>query len=48
VPGEGVALLAVDEEADFGDAGQIGMKRGADGGYGESFGFNAGGMAGGE
>jgi len=23
VPGEGVALLAVDEEADFGDAGRL-------------------------
>ena len=46
--GEGGAWLAVDQEADLGDAGQVGVERGADGEHGEGFGFKAGGMAGGE
>ena len=39
VSGEGGAGLAVDQETDLGDAGQIGVERGADGEHGEGFGF---------
>ncbi len=46
--GEGGALLAVDEEADLGDAGQVGVEGGADGEDGERFGLKAGGVAGGK
>ena len=46
--GEGGAGLAIDHESDLGDAGQIGVERGADGEHGEGLGFKAGGMAGGE
>ena len=48
VAGEGGARLAVDEEADLGDAGQIGVQRGADGEHGEGLGFKARGVAGGK
>ena len=48
VAGEGGAGLAVDEEADLGDAGKVGVEGGADGEDGEGFGFKAGGVAGGE
>jgi hypothetical protein len=48
VAGEGRAGLAVDEETNLGDAGQVGAEGGADGEDGEGLGFEAGGMAGGE
>ena len=48
VAGEGGALLAVDEEADLGDVGKVGVDGRADGEDGEGFGFEAGGVAGGE
>jgi hypothetical protein len=40
--------LAVDEEADLGDAGQVGVEGAADGEYGEVFSFQAGGVGGDE
>jgi hypothetical protein len=42
------AGLAVDEEADLGDAGQVGVERGADGEHSEGLGLEAGGVAGDE
>ena len=48
VAGEGGALLAVDQEAHLGDAGQVGVQGAADGEHGERFGLDAGGVAGGE
>ncbi len=39
VAGEGCAGQAVDQEADLGDSGQIGVERGADGENGEGFGL---------
>ena len=48
VSGEGGALLTVHEETDFGDIGQVGAKRRADGEDGQGFCFEARGVAGGE
>jgi len=45
VTGEGGAGLAVDEETDLCDAGQIGVERGADGEDGEGFDFESGWVA---
>ena len=48
VAGERGAGLAVYEEADLGDAGEVGVEGFADGEHGEGLGFNAGGMGGGK
>ena len=46
VTGEGGARLAIDQETNLRDAGQVGVERSADGEDGESLGFEAGGVAG--
>ena len=46
--GEGGSWLAVDEEADLGDAGQVGVEGAADGEHGEILGLKAGGVGGDE
>ena len=42
--GEGVAGLAVNEEADLFDGGKVGVKGGDEGAEGEVFGLDAGGV----
>ena len=44
----GWRALAVHQEADLGDAGQVGVQGAADGEHGEGLGLNARGMGGGE
>ena len=46
--GEGGPRLAIDEESNLGDGGEIGAQRGADRQHGEGFGFKPRWMAGGE
>ena len=48
VAGQGGAGLTVDEEADLGDAGQVGVEGSADGKHGEIFSLKAGRVGGDE
>ena len=48
VAGESGAYLAVDQETDLGDAGEVGVEGAADGFEGEGLGFEAGGVGGDE
>ena len=48
VAGEGVAGLAVDEESDLDDLGEVGVEGGDDGSERQVFGFYAGGVSVGE